>query len=279
MGGSLNADAVSSYRTRGYHFPIPVLTQAELDAVSRQMKAAEEKVGGPLKGRLNQKPHLLFPWVNELIRHPKILDAVESVIGPNILCWGAQFFIKQPGDGTYVSWHQDATYWGLSKPDVVTAWIALTPSIPLSGNMRVVAGTHLEQLKHNDTFVESNLLSRGQEIEAKVDEKDAVDITLQPGEMSLHHVLLVHGSEPNRATWPRVGLAVRYVPTDVRQLNGEIDSATLVRGSDAYHYFDHELPPESDMHPAAVERHKQILDRQQDILYQGAAKPGKRAAT
>lgn len=279
MGGSLDSGAVAEYRKRGYHFPIRVLTQAELDAANANMKATEAKLGGKLKGRFNQKPHLLFPWMNELIRHPKILDAVESVIGPNILCWGSQFFAKQPGDGMYVSWHQDATYWGLSKPDVVTAWIAFTPSVPLSGNMRVVAGTHLEQLKHNDTFVESNLLSRGQEVEAKVDEKDAIDITLQPGEMSLHHVLLVHGSEPNRATWPRVGFAVRYVPTDVRQLNGEIDSATLVRGTDAYNYFDHEAAPEGDLHPAAVERHKRVLDRQMEILYQGAAKPGKRAIT
>jgi len=279
LGGTLAPDTIATYRERGFHFPIRVFTPAEVTTLEQRMKATEAKAGGPLKGRLNQKPHLLFPWMNELIRHPKILDTVESVIGPNILCWGAQFFTKQPGDGTYVSWHQDATYWGLSKPDVVTAWIAFTPSVPLSGNMRVVPGTHLSQLKHNDTFVESNLLSRGQEVEVQVDDKDAVDITLQPGEMSLHHVLLVHGSEPNRASWPRVGFAVRYVPTYVRQLNGEIDSAMLVRGTDTYHHFDHETPPESDLHPAAVERHKQVLDRQHAILYAGAAKPGKRAAS
>lgn len=279
MDGTLSADAVAAYRQRGYHFPIEVFSPAEVATLDQRMKATEARNGGPLKGRMNQKPHLLFPWMNELIRHPKILDSVESIIGPNILCWGAQFFTKQPGDGTFVSWHQDATYWGLSKPDVVTAWIAFTPSVPLSGNMRVVPGTHLSQLKHNDTFVESNLLSRGQEVEAKVEDKDAVDITLQPGQMSLHHVLLVHGSEPNRATWPRVGFAVRYVPTYVRQLNGEIDSAMLVRGVDTYHHFDHEIPPEADLHPAAVERHKQVLDRQHAILYQGAAQPGKRAAS
>jgi len=278
LTGSLSADAVAAYRERGYHFPIRVFSAEEVAELERRMKATEAKIGGPLKGRMNQKPHLLFPWMNALIRHPNVLDAVESVIGPDILCWGAQFFTKQPGDGTYVSWHQDATYWGLSKPDVVTAWIAFTPSVPLSGNMRVVPGTHLTQLKHTDTFVESNLLSRGQEVEAKVDEKDAVDITLQPGEMSLHHVLLVHGSEPNRASWPRVGFAVRYVPTYVRQLNGAIDSATLVRGKDSYGHFDHEQPPAEDLDPAAVEQHRQVLDRQQAILYQGAAKPGKRAA-
>ncbi len=121
--------------------------------------------------------------------------------------------------------------------------------------MRVVPGTHLSQLQHVDKFAESNLLSRGQEIAVTVDEKKAVDVILQPGQMSLHHVLIVHGSEPNNAAWPRVGFAVRYVPTYVRQVNGEKDSATLVRGTDTYNYFEHETPPEADLHPAAVARH------------------------
>jgi ectoine hydroxylase-related dioxygenase (phytanoyl-CoA dioxygenase family) len=247
--------------------------------ISAKFKATEDKAGGPLKGRMNQKPHLLFPWLNELIRSPKILDAVESVLGPNLFCWSAQFFMKQPGDGTYVSWHQDATYWGLSKPDVMTAWIAFTPSVPESGCMRVIPGTHLNQLQHVDKFAESNLLSRGQEIAVTVNESKAVDVVLQPGQMSLHHVLIVHGSEPNTAKWPRVGFAVRYVPTYVRQVNGEKDSATLVRGKDTYNYFEHEKPPEGDLHPDAVARHKAIMDRQLDILYAGAAQPGKRNAS
>jgi ectoine hydroxylase-related dioxygenase (phytanoyl-CoA dioxygenase family) len=227
---------------------------------------------------MNQKPHLLFPWLNELVRHPKILDAVESVLGPNILCWSAQFFMKQPGDRTFVSWHQDATYWGLSRPDVVTAWVALTPSVPLSGCMRVIPGTHRTQLKHADTFNDNNLLSRGQEIAIDVDEKQAVDVVLQPGEMSLHHVLIAHGSEPNNASHPRIGFAIRYLPTDVRQIAGEADSATLVRGVDTHHYFEPEPPPEDDLHPAALARHKSIMDRQLRILYAGAAQPGKLGA-
>jgi ectoine hydroxylase-related dioxygenase (phytanoyl-CoA dioxygenase family) len=100
-------------------------------------------LGGRLDGRNNQKPHLLFPWIERLIRHPRILDAVESVIGLNILCWGSQLFHKRAGDPAFVSWHQDGTYWGLSSADVVTAWLALTPSTPESGCMRVIAGTHV----------------------------------------------------------------------------------------------------------------------------------------
>jgi ectoine hydroxylase-related dioxygenase (phytanoyl-CoA dioxygenase family) len=144
--------------------------------------------------------------------------------------------------------------------------------------MRVIPGTHREQLKHTDTFKDNNLLSRGQEIAVDVDEKQAVDVVLQPGEMSLHHVLIAHGSEPNNAPHPRIGFAIRYLPTDVRQAAGETDSATLVRGIDTHNYFEAELPPESDLHPAALERHKRILDRQLSILYAGAVQPGKLGA-
>ncbi len=279
MTHALDARAIEAYRQRGYHFPVRAFSAAEMEGFYGKLRATEALAGGPLKGRMNQKPHLLFPWLNALIRSPKILDAVEDVLGPNLLCWSAQFFMKQPGDGTYVSWHQDATYWGLSKPDVMTAWVAFTPSVPESGCMRVVPGTHLTQLQHVDKFEDNNLLSRGQEIAVEVDEKQVVDVVLQPGEMSLHHVLIVHGSEPNNAKLPRVGFAIRYVPTYVRQVSGEKDSATLVRGVDTYNNFELETPPESDLHPDAVARHKEIMDRQLGILYAGAAQPGKRNAS
>ena len=279
MARSLSAAETKAYQERGYHFPVRIFSPQEMAGLFDRLRATEAKVGGRLEGRMNQKPHLLFPWMNELIRHPKVLDAVESVIGPNILCWGSQFFMKQPGDRTFVSWHQDATYWGLSRPDVVTAWVAFTPSVPLSGCMRVIPGTHKTQLQHTDTFKDNNLLSRGQEIAVDVDQNQAVDVVLQPGEMSLHHVLIAHGSEPNNAPHPRIGFAIRYLPTDVRLVAGDADSATLVRGVDAHNYFEPELPPEDDLHPAAVEQHKRIMDRQLRILYAGAAQPGKLGTT
>jgi ectoine hydroxylase-related dioxygenase (phytanoyl-CoA dioxygenase family) len=211
------------------------------------------------------------------VRHPRILDAVEDLLGPDLLVWSSQFFAKKGGDPGYVSWHQDATYWGLSSPDVVTAWVAFTPSTVESGCMRVVPGTHHAQVPHKDTFVEANLLSRGQEIEVEVDENDAVDVILAPGEMSLHHVLICHGSEPNRASHPRVGFAIRYIAASVYQTSGVRESATLVRGEDRNDHFDHELPPEADLHPDAVKRHAAIVENQLKVLYAGAARPGKRA--
>jgi hypothetical protein len=268
---------IAAYRERGYHAPLRACSSAEAAGLRDRLAESEAKLGFKLTPgrRENQRPHLLFPWLDGLVRHERILDAVEDVIGPDILCWGAGFFAKEAGDGTFVSWHQDATYWGLSSPDVVTAWVAFTPSVPKSGCMRVVPGTHRRQLAHADSFGEKNLLSRGQEVEAEVDERDAVDIVLQPGEFSLHHVLIVHGSEPNRAEWPRIGFAIRYIPTAIRQIAAAEDWATLVRGVDRHGNFRLTAPPKADLDPDAVAQHAAIVDGQLRYLYRGAAKAGK----
>jgi non-haem Fe2+, alpha-ketoglutarate-dependent halogenase len=275
MPNVLSAAATAAYRRDGICFPLPVMGADEAAGMAQRLQAIEASFGGHLPAAINQKPHLLFPWLNQLVRDARIVDAVEDVLGPDILCWGSQFFIKNGHDPSYVSWHQDGTYWGLSSPDVVTAWVALTPSTVEAGCMRVVPGTHHQQMAHNDTFAESNLLSRGQEIAVDVQEDQALNVVLAPGQMSLHHVLLVHGSEPNRADHRRIGFAIRYVAASVYQASGVRESATLVRGVDRQGHFDHELPPESDMHPDAVARHAEIIERQLKVLYAGAAKPGK----
>lgn len=275
MGLSLSQAGIEAYRARGCVFPVRVLTDAEVAQSRADLARTEGLLGGKLDGKHNQKPHLLFPWLAELVRHERVLDAVQDVIGPDILCWGSQFFSKGAGDPAFVSWHQDGTYWGLSSQDVVTAWIALTPSTKRSGCMRVVPSTHRVQVPHSDTFASDNLLSRGQEIAVDVRDEDAVDVVLAPGEMSLHHVLLFHGSEPNRADHPRIGFAVRYVPTHVSQLSGERDSATLVRGTDRHMNFEHERAPAADLHPDAVAHHAAVLERQLAILYRGSAGKGK----
>jgi non-heme Fe2+,alpha-ketoglutarate-dependent halogenase len=278
VGKVLTAEQVEAYQRDGIRFPVDVMSPQEAAGLLARFEQIEAAHGGQLPMRLNQKPHLLYPWMNALIRDPRILDAVEDVLGPDLLCWGAQFFAKNARDPSFVSWHQDGTYWGLSSPDVMTAWVALTPSVPENGCMEVVPGTHRAQVEHVDTFAESNLLSRGQEIRVEVKPEQKVPVVLQPGQMSLHHVLIFHGSEPNTADYRRVGFAIRYIPTHVRQLNAPRESATLVRGVDRHGWFDLEPAPEADMHPDAVERHAAIVDRQLGILYSGAAKPGKLGA-
>jgi ectoine hydroxylase-related dioxygenase (phytanoyl-CoA dioxygenase family) len=238
-----------------------------------KLEEAEAKQGGPMRGPLRSKPHLLFTWANELIRQPRVLDAIEDILGPNLLVWSSSFFIKDARDPSFVSWHQDSTYWGLSQPDVVTAWIALTVSHVANGCMRVIPGSHLkDQLPHQDTFAENNLLSRGQEVMVEVNPAEAVNVQLQPGEFSLHHVRLVHGSDPNPADYRRIGYAVRYVPTYVRQTAGPRDYATLVRGVDSYRHFEAEPVPAADLDPQAVEAHRRITEEANAVLYRGTDK-------
>jgi hypothetical protein len=269
MGKSLSPAAIERYARDGYVFPISVLSTNEARQYRERLERAERDLGGPLRGVYRIKPHLLFTWLAELVRHPSVLDAVEDVLGPDILCWNTSFFTKEARGPGFVSWHQDATYWGLSEPDVVTAWVAFTQSTPANGNMRVIPGSHRAPVPHADTFHPDNLLSRGQEITVEVDESRAADIVLEAGEMSLHHVLLVHGSRPNTSGDRRVGFAIRYVPTRVRQLSDVRDSATLVRGRDSFGHFDLEPRPEADLSPDMLARHAEISDRQARILYKG----------
>ena len=219
MTGSLSPTAGATYQRDGILFPLRVISEAEAAEATRQLEAIEAREGGKLGKRTNQKPHILVPALNRLVRNPTILDAVESILGPNLLCWGSGFFTKNVDDGAFNSWHQDSTYWGLSSADVVTAWVAFTPSTPESGCMRVIPGTqNADQVPHRDTFAEANLLSRGQEIAVEVDENQAIDVVLRPGEMSLHHVRIFHGSGQNRSRHRRIGFAIRYIPTSIRQL-------------------------------------------------------------
>lgn len=276
MGTALTEHQLGEYQHHGFLFPLPVLSDSETATLQRSLEELETRFGGRLPAHINRKPHLLLTWLNELIRHPQILDPVEDILGPDILCWGSGFFIKDAHNPARVTWHQDSTYWGLSEPEVVTAWVAFTPSTNANGCMRVVPGTHaLPPFPHRDTFAPDNLLSRGQEIAVEVDEAKAVDIELAPGQMSLHHVLLVHGSEPNSSGFRRIGFAIRYLPTHVKQVASAVDSATLVRGSDAYDHFLHEPAPRADFHPDAVAFHSEMLAANDKILYSGAAKqPG-----
>ena len=267
----LSAVSVAQYRREGYYYPVPAISADEALTYRRRLEAHEATTGGPIAGSMRHKSHLLFTWLWALVHEPRIVDAVEDVLGPNLLCWSTNFFIKEANDPSFVSWHQDATYWGLSTPDVMTTWVAFTPATIANGAMKVAPRTHTQQLAHRDTFEPNNLLTRGQEIAVDVAKDASIDMPLQAGQMSLHHVLLAHGSEPNRTNDRRIGLAIRYVPTHVHQINGDRGSATLVRGVDTFHHFDLEHAPEADLSPAALAQHQAVTGRQAMILYRGTA--------
>ena len=269
MTKQLSPQAVAQYKRDGFYYPVRAMPAEQARYYRNKLEAYERTTGGPIAGNYRHKVHLLFTWANELARHPAILDAVEDVIGPDILCWSTNFFIKEANSPSFVSWHQDATYWGLSTSDVITAWVAFADAPVASGAMKFWPGSHRRnQLEHRDTFDKDNLLSRGQEIAVNVPDGEGVDVPLKAGEMSLHHVLLVHGSGPNTTNDRRIGLAIRYIPPHVRQLKVR-DSATLVRGRDAYGNFDLEPEPKEDLDAAALAAHADAVERSVKALYSG----------
>jgi non-heme Fe2+,alpha-ketoglutarate-dependent halogenase len=269
MANVLSSSQIDQYLLDGCVFPLRVISESDAMALRKQLEVFEANSGGPLRGDLRHKSHLLFSWLGDLVRESRIVEAVADLHGPDLLCWTTNFFIKEANNPAFVSWHQDSTYWGLSRPDVVTAWIAFTPSHRANGAMEFIPGTHTsDQIPHRDTFSKNNLLTRGQEVAVEVDTTRVRTIELQPGEMSLHHVRLVHGSPPNPSNDRRIGFAIRYIPTSVQQVAGE-DSATLVRGADHYHHFELEPRPAQDMDPEFVALHKRITERNARILYRG----------
>jgi non-haem Fe2+, alpha-ketoglutarate-dependent halogenase len=272
MAATLTDADVERYRQDGYLAPLPA-TGADR-AADLLARYDAFKTGGGTDGAavLRSKPHLIFPWLYDLVRDPAITGPVSAILGPNLLAWGSSFFAKPAGDPGYVSWHQDANYWGLEPHEILTAWIAFSPSRRENGCMRVVPGSQVEALDHRDTFAEDNLLTRGQEIAVAVDENRAADIILEPGEMSLHHVGIVHGSDPNTSEIPRIGFAIRYIASNVRQTGGRT-TATLARGEDTHGHFDPEPRPQAEYDAAALAFRASALARQHAVLFAGAENP------
>ena len=270
---ALHEDAVKQYKRKGYYFPLTILDDKQVAANRMLLEDFETSQGKPIGGALRSKSHLLFTWVDDLMRHPKILDAVEDLIGADILCWNTFFWVKEPGSRSFVSWHQDLRYWGLDTNDLVSVWLALSPATLESGCMRVLPGSHQGGLlPHKDEFKENNLLTRGQEISVRVDEANAVAMPLEPGEISLHNVRLAHASGPNRSTDRRIGLSLHYMPTRTKQVVGEWDSAALVRGEDRYGHFALTPRPSKDFDPDAVAFHEKATQAVRDVLFKDAAK-------
>ena len=221
-----------------------------------RLEEIEKGLGRKPKTEELHQLFLNFRWAYDLVTHPNVLDAVESVLGPDVLLWATSVFAKSPRDPGFISWHQDATYWGLDSGNITTAWIALSESSTENGCMRVVRESHKMEIQpHNETFADDNLLSRGQEIAVEVTEDEATDVVLAPGQMSLHHVNIVHGSKANPSDKPRIGFVARYMTPSVKQ-SGFQQPVILARGEDRFGHFEHMSgPPDSSDFDAALQRH------------------------
>ncbi|MCZ6633590.1 MAG: phytanoyl-CoA dioxygenase family protein [bacterium] len=269
----LSKNAIEQYNREGYYFPVQILNDEQVASNRKLLETFETTQGKPMEGAQRSKSHLLFKWVDDLMRHSKILDAVEDLIGPDILCWNTLFWIKEAGSESFVSWHQDLRYWGLDTNDLVTVWVALSPATLESGCMHVLPGSHQgDLLPHKDGYEPDNLLTRGQEIAVEVDESKTVAMPLQPGEISLHNVRLAHASSPNRSEDRRIGISLHYMPTRTKQMAGEWDSAALVRGEDQFGHFKDTPRPTRDFDPIAVQFHEKATHAVREILFKDAKK-------
>jgi non-haem Fe2+, alpha-ketoglutarate-dependent halogenase len=288
--GALSDADIARFRRDGVLFPVRVLTRDEAAWYRGRLEAFEAAESGRSRAELHHqayrfKPHLLFTWLDELIHRPRLLDAVESLIGPDLLVWSSAFFLKDPGDRGYLAWHQDSWTYGLAGGRLVTAWIALTDSRRESGAMKVLPGSHrLGPLAHRETFARDNLASRGETVDLHVDPSQTVDVILDAGEVSFHDLHTVHASDPNVADARRIGYAIRYMTPSMRPA-AEPASALLVRGRDTHGHFELEPRPARDGDPAARTAYERAMRLRREAVFRdpppgpaGAAPPAARDA-
>ncbi|PPR61578.1 MAG: hypothetical protein CFH10_01111, partial [Alphaproteobacteria bacterium MarineAlpha4_Bin2] len=198
MSDVLTENEIEMYRETGLLFPKTLLSEAEAANYLETLEAYEKETGGPVNGKWRYKSHLVFSWIDELMRRSEVLDPVEELLGPDIMIWSSHLYPKEPGDGRFISWHQDSAHWGLDSDKILTVWIALTEANEANGCMRMMLGSHKDGIApHRDTWNPDNILTRGQTIDAKIDEEKAVWVMLKQGEASFHHVDMWHASKSN----------------------------------------------------------------------------------
>jgi ectoine hydroxylase-related dioxygenase (phytanoyl-CoA dioxygenase family) len=252
----LSQAQLAGYERDGCLCPVRALSAGEAANFRRSLEEQEAYMGGILKRMDNC--HLFFRWAYDLATHPRVLDVLEDLLGPDLFVHSTRIFYKHAHDPSYVSWHQDGRYSSLNSKPAPSAWIALSESTAANGCLRVVPGSHRSGVyPHVETFAADNLLNHGEEIQVQVDESAARDFVLDPGEMSLHHVNMIHGSNPNRSDRCRIGFAVSYMTPAVRQSKLPVVRA---RGNSEDHEFDLVSQPPQFSLADAVRAHAEFAE-------------------
>ena len=269
----LSSNQLKQYKEQGYVTPIEVLSTSEALEAREEIELIEKKMPNEIDKSGRYNVHLISPKLDSIVHNSRILNAVESIIGKNILVCSTTLFIKNPEEKGFVSYHQDAKYIGLEPHNWVTAWVALTDSNENNGCMRMWPKSHLDIKDHNEKFNEGNLLTRGQTVE-NVPENEVKSIELRAGQMSLHHPRIVHGSGVNKSNDRRIGFVIQsYIGTNVKQTLGK-NSVQIARGEDKYNY--HEVIKRNDllMSDKSMLLRKKENNYLQEIFYKGAKQKG-----
>tara|TARA_A100000164_G_C21864431_1_gene751805 strand:- start:332 stop:1159 length:828 start_codon:yes stop_codon:yes gene_type:complete len=270
----LSDNQIKKYNEEGYVSPINVISMDEANEIREEIEFIEKKWPNELEGSGRNYVHFISPIFDKLVHNSKILDAVESVIGKDILACGTTLFIKNPHEKGFVSFHQDAKYIGLEPYNWVTAWIAITDSNIKNGCMRMWAGSHKDNLKeHDQKFNEGNLLTRGQTVKNVPIEK-TTPVILKAGQMSLHHPTIVHGSGINKSNDRRIGFAIQsYIGTNVNQVLGKM-YVQQARGNDNFKYHEHVERAKITMNERNIETRKKAIEELSKIFYSGSDRKG-----
>jgi ectoine hydroxylase-related dioxygenase (phytanoyl-CoA dioxygenase family) len=240
----LREEQRAQYFDEGILWPVDVLMPGEVAFYRGALEETERALRGKLK-RIDNA-HLHFRWAWDLALHPAILDAMEDLLGPDVVIHSSRIFYKHPHDPAFVGWHQDGLYTKLDTDFAPSAWIALSESNAENGCLRVIPRTHRSgKFAHRETFAFDNLSNHGEQIEAEIDESLAVDVTLQAGQMSVHHVNAIHGSQPNSSGTKRIGFSASYISPDVAA--GDMQMVWARGRTDLRHARVVEQPPTSDI--------------------------------
>ena len=268
----LSSNQLKQYKDEGFVSPINIFSKDKAKEIRNEIELIENKIPGELEKSGRYNAHLISPLLDEVTHNSKILDAVQSLIGENILVCGTTLFIKNPNEKGFVSFHQDAKYIGLEPHNWVTAWVAITDSNEKNGCMRMWSGSHKDNLKeHDQKFNEGNLLTRGQTVK-NVPKLETTPLILEAGQMSLHHPAVVHGSELNKSNDRRIGFVIQsYIGTNVKQVLGK-NSVQLARGVDKFNYHEKIGRPQKLLDENDIKLKKQENDNLQEIFYKGSDK-------
>lgn len=267
------SEMAATYSRDGFVANIDILSVSGARSLRDDFEAAEaELANDPVRQKLLYSyPDRLLPSFDALIRHPKLLAAASTALGPDLMVWSASLFVKEARSPKIVSWHQDLTYWGLDDVQETTCWVAVSEASEDSGCMKFVPGSHRKRIvPHVDTFSDNNLLSRGQEIAVDVKDEDAVPAPLKAGQASMHHGHLFHASGPNTTGDRRIGSAIRYIQPAMKQESGARSLVALVAGQDDFGHFEVAGAPRGRLHEDDFEMCRQDAERKQAILFDGA---------
>ncbi|MDF1698290.1 MAG: phytanoyl-CoA dioxygenase family protein [Saprospiraceae bacterium] len=241
-------------KENGYLYPLTIFSPEEVIQNKNNFDALRSALGGNPGPEKLKQTHLYHSWVYDLVTDKRIVEIVKSILGPNILVHSTSIFCKYAQNDGFIPWHQDGVYWGLESPDLWSVWLAISNSTSENGCMQVIPKTHKLKFDHFEQVNKKVLLGSGLTIEEGRPEGEIVDIELNAGQISLHHLSIAHASEANKSNNDRIGLAIRYINTENQQTLPHFKTVLASGKDDFGHYSLLDQRPSNDLNSSIEEQ-------------------------